>query len=56
MAIPVYTSWLGGCPPLRAMENLTHLQRLETPSSVPLLWLDRAAWGALKQQAPLPVC
>ena len=53
--VPFHTIWLGGCPPLRAQENLLHLLRLDPPSTVPLLWLDRSAWEALRHQAPLAV-
>jgi len=56
MALIFHTIWLGGCPPLRALDHLAHLMTLSADDgSVPLLWLDRSAWGALLRQAPLPV-
>ena len=56
MALIFHTIWLGGCPPLRALDHLAHLVALSADDgSVPLLWLDRSAWGALLRQAALPV-
>jgi hypothetical protein len=56
MALIFHTIWLGGCPPLRALDHLAHLVTLSAnDGSVPLLWLDRSAWGGLLRQAPLPV-
>lgn len=68
MAHAFHTIWLGGCPPLRALENLIHLlllfeqelpqwhqQPAQQQAPVPLLWLDQSAWDQLIEQAPLPV-
>jgi hypothetical protein len=56
MALIFHTIWLGGCPPLRALDHLAHLAALPADDgSLPLLWLDRTAWGSLLRQAPLPV-
>lgn len=56
MLLPFHTIWLGGCPPLRALEHLAHLLALTPPAAPgPLLWLDGSAWRSLRQQAPLPL-
>jgi hypothetical protein len=56
MALIFHTIWLGGCPPLRALDHLAHLLTLPADDgSLPLLWLDRSAWDTLLRHAPLPV-
>jgi hypothetical protein len=56
MTLAFHTIWLGGCPPLRTLEHLTHLLALSPPEAPgPLLWLDDSAWQALHQKPPLPL-
>lgn len=56
MTLAFHTIWLGGCPPLRALEHLAHLLALSRPAAPgPQLGLDRSAWQALLHLAPLPL-
>jgi hypothetical protein len=56
MPLAFHTIWLGGCPPLRALEHLARLLALTPPDTAgPVLWLDGTAWRALRRQAPLPL-
>jgi hypothetical protein len=62
MALPFHTIWLGGRPPLQALDNLVHLLDLsgahlsgsKPTGSLPLLWLDRSAREALLLPSPAP--